>query len=300
MGRVIVIGSINVDQVALVEERPKPGETVLAIGHRQLAGGKGANQAIAAARAGADVLMVGRVGDDSGGAAYLRRLAAHGIDVRHVQVSTERPTGTAFITVDETRENTIVVVPGANSEVGADWPENFPALTAQDVVVLQLEIPLPTVIRAADLAHEAGARVVINVAPYAELPPATLALADPIVANEHEAMALADSGAGVGSLLMTLGPNGAVWDGIGAPAHDVPGGLVIDTTGAGDAFVGALAAALAGGADHAGAVQAALAAGSEAVSYAGAQPDAALGPEWMSAGAAPADLAESNEGERFA
>ncbi|MGB4834973.1 MAG: PfkB family carbohydrate kinase, partial [Nostocoides sp.] len=213
MGRVVVIGSVNIDQVAVVAERPKPGETVLALDHRQLAGGKGANQAVAAARAGAQVLMVGCVGADSGGAAYRARLTAYGIDVSHVAVRPDRPTGAAFITVDDSSENTIVVVPGANADVGADWPQGFPELGADDVVVLQLEIPLAAVARAAELAHEAGARVIINVAPYAELPPAVLALADPIIANEHEALALADSGAGSGSLLVTLGANGAVWDG---------------------------------------------------------------------------------------
>ncbi|MFZ1372886.1 MAG: PfkB family carbohydrate kinase, partial [Nostocoides sp.] len=212
MGRVVVIGSVNIDQVAVVAERPKPGETVLALDHRQLAGGKGANQAVAAARAGAQVLMVGCVGADSGGAAYRARLTAYGIDVSHVAVRPDRPTGAAFITVDDSSENTIVVVPGANADVGADWPQGFPELGADDVVVLQLEIPLAAVARAAELAHEAGARVIINVAPYAELPPAVLALADPIIANEHEALALADSGAGSGSLLVTLGANGAVWD----------------------------------------------------------------------------------------
>lgn len=280
MGRVVVIGSINVDQVAVVAQRPRPGETVLALGHQQLAGGKGANQAIAAARAGAEVMMVGCVGNDAGGAAYRERLAAHGIDVSTVRVSPTLPTGTAYITVDEKSENTIVVVAGANGEVGNDWPEGFPALTDADVVVLQLEIPLGAVARAAELAREAGARVIINTAPYAELSPRTLALADPIVANEHEAMALADSGAGVGSLLMTLGAHGAVWDGVGAAAHAVPGGQIVDTTGAGDAFVGALAAALAAGAPRDEALNAALAAGAEAVTYAGAQPEGTLASSW--------------------
>lgn len=301
MGRVIVIGSINVDEVVQVQERPRPGETVRALGYRQLAGGKGANQAFAAARAGAEVVMVGRIGRDSGGEAYLRRFAAAGIEVSGIGISADQPTGTAYITVDETSENTIVVVPGANGEVGSDWPAAFPTLTAADVVVLQLEIPLTAVTRAAELARESGARVIINVAPYAELPPSTLALADPIVANEHEAMSLADSGAGVGSLLMTLGANGAVWDGIGSPAHEVPGGHIVDTTGAGDAFVGALAAALAGGADREGAMAAALAAGAQAVAYSGAQPDGALHAQWSAAAdsSSPAelDLAESADAD---
>ena len=177
MGRVIVVGSVNVDQVARVERHPKPGETVLALGHEQLAGGKGANQAVAAAAAGAEVLMVGCVGDDDPGRAYRRRLADRGVDIRHVAISPDQPTGAAYIVVDEERENTIVVVPGANAAVSASWPGGFPELTREDVVVLQLEIPLDDVRWAAERAHDVGARVVLNVAPYADLPTAVLALA---------------------------------------------------------------------------------------------------------------------------
>ncbi len=276
MGRVVIVGSINVDQIARVERHPKPGETVLAIAHQELAGGKGANQAIAAAAAGADVLMVGCVGEDDLGTAYRHRLAERGIDVTHVWASRSEPTGAAYITVDEDRENTIVVVPFANQGVANGWPEHFPDLNAGDVVVLQLEIDLSAVRWAAERAHERGARVVLNIAPYADLPSSLLALADPIVANEHEALRLADSGAGAGSLLVTMGANGAVWDGQVVPAVEVAPADVIDTTGAGDAFVGALAAALAAGASREEAMRAAAVAGADAVTYPGAQRDARL------------------------
>lgn len=276
MGRVVVVGSINVDQIARVERHPKPGETVLAIGHEELAGGKGANQAVAAAAAGAEVVMVGCVGDDELGRAYLRRLAARRIDVTHVWTSGSEPTGAAYITVDEDHENTIVVVPGANQGIANGWPEHFPDLGHGDVVVLQLEIDLGAVRWAAERAHKCGARVVLNIAPYADLPTSLLQLADPIVANEHEALQLADSGAGAGSLLVTMGSNGAVWDGQVVPAVEVPPGQVLDTTGAGDAFVGTLAAALAAGAGREEAMRAAVAAGADAVTYPGAQREARL------------------------
>lgn len=276
MGRVVVVGSVNVDQVAQVERHPKPGETVLALRHDRLAGGKGANQAVAAASAGAEVLMVGCVGDDDPGRAYAARLAARGVDVTHLSVSPGEPTGAAYIVVDDQRENTIVVVPGANAAIEAGWPDRFPELHPDDVVVLQLEIPLGAVRWAAERAHQAGARVVLNLAPYADLPTSLLDLADPVVANEHEALLLADSGATASSLLVTMGRNGAVWDGEVVPAVQLTPDQVQDTTGAGDAFVGALAAALARGAGRIEALEAAAAAGAEAVRHTGAQPDGRL------------------------
>lgn len=272
MGRVVVVGSLNVDHIAHVESHAKPGETLLARDYEQQFGGKGANQAVAAAAAGADVLMVGCVGDDSLGESYAARLAARGIDTSYLTRDAHKPTGAAYITVDESRENIIIVVPGANDSAAARWLDGFPTLQRDDVVLLSLEIPLTAVAWAAERAHEHGARVVINIAPYAELPSSVLALADPIVANEHEALQLADSGAGVGSLLVTMGGNGAVWDGLFEPAVPLAPEDILDTTGAGDAFVGALCAALAAGADRAEAMRRAAAAGAAAVGHRGAQP----------------------------
>lgn len=273
MGRVMVLGSLNVDLVTRVERHPRPGETLLGEGLEQLAGGKGANQAIAAARAGAQVAMVGCVGDDAGGSAYVERLRAHGVEVSRVRVVAGEASGHALIAVDDGGENTIIVVPGANALFDHTEVDAVDDLGPGDVLLVQLEVPLPVVCSAVRRASHRGARVVVNTAPYAALPDDVVALADPVVANEHEMLALAESGVVASSLLVTFGANGASWDGETAPAHPVAPEDVVDTTGAGDAFCGALAAALAAGAGRAEALDRALAAGAAAVRHAGAQPD---------------------------
>lgn len=276
MGRVVVLGSLNVDLVASVERHPGPGETILADGRlERFAGGKGGNQAVAAAASGAAVAMVAAVGDDDGGQAYVERLRSRGIDVSAVR-TTSVPTGQAWITVDDEGENAIVVIPGANGEVGPDSLDSLHSLGPGDVLLLQLEVPVRTVAAAARLAHGAGARVVINAAPYAALPHDVAALADPLVVNEHEALQLADSDAQPTSLLVTFGAAGCSWDGERHDGIPVDGADVVDTTGAGDAFCGALAAALATGADREAAVRAASQAGADAVRHRGAQVDPEL------------------------
>jgi ribokinase len=274
MGRVVVVGSLNLDLVVQVERQPGPGATVLAQGPpRRYAGGKGGNQAVAAAAAGADVIMAGAVGDDEGGRAYLSRLAARGIDVSAVRTVTGAVTGQAWVTVDAGGENAIVVIPGANAEVS---PPDLSSVGAGDVVLLQLEVPLTTVALTVRAAHARGARVVVNAAPYAALPPDVAALADPLVVNEHEALLLADSGVMPGSVLVTFGAAGCQWDGDRFDAVPVDAEEVVDTTGAGDAFCGALAAALAAGLDRPQAVGRAASAGALAVRHPGAQPDPQL------------------------
>lgn len=274
-GRVVVLGSLNVDVVTRVERHPSPGETVLGDGLSRLAGGKGANQAVAAAAAGASVQVVGAVGDDAGGRAYLARLQGLGIGTDLVGVRPGAPTGTALIVVGQDAENTIVVVPGANATLDQTTLDALVAdLRDDDVLLVQLEVPLDLVARACRAAAERGVRVVLNTAPYADLPADVVALADPLVANEHEAAQLADAGTEARSLLVTLGAEGARWDDLVVPAAAVE--QVVDTTGAGDAFCGALAAALAGGADRAEALDAALAAGADAVQRHGAQADPEL------------------------
>ncbi len=277
MGRVVVLGSLNVDLVASVERHPKPGETVLADGELQrFAGGKGGNQAVAAAGAGARVSFVGAVGSDEAGRAYLDRLRSRGVDVSAVRTVGAAPTGQAWITVDDEGENSIVVIAGANGHVTPDHLEDVSDLGPGDVLLLQLEVPMRSVAAAARTAHGRGARVVLNAAPYAALPHDVAALADPLVVNEHEALQLADSDAAPTSVLVTFGAAGCSWDGERSDGIPVEDADVVDTTGAGDAFCGALAAALAAGATRQEAVTAASEAGAAAVRHRGAQRDPEL------------------------
>lgn len=277
MGRVVVLGSLNVDLVTDVERHPRPGETVLATGPvRRFAGGKGGNQAVAAAEAGARVAMVGAVGEDEDGARYLARLRSRGVDVSAVRVEPGAATGQAWITVGADSENAIVVIPGANADLTLEDLEPVSDLGQGDVLLVQLEVPMAVVAAAARRAHDRGARVVVNAAPYAVLPHDVAALADPLVVNEHEALELADSDVVPGSVLVTFGGEGCSWDGERFDGVAVPLERVVDTTGAGDAFCGALAAALAGGADRAEAIRAGAEAGATAVQRAGAQADPRL------------------------
>jgi len=276
MGRVVVVGSLNVDLVTHVERHPKPGETVRGSRLERFAGGKGANQAVAASAAGASVVMVGCVGSDEAGSAYVARMLALGVDVAAVRVQPDCPTGHAFITVEEAGENSIVVVAGANAAVTVEDLEVLGSVGPGDVVLVQLEVPLAVVAAAVRRASARGARVVLNLAPYSALPPDVVALAEPVVVNEHEALLLADSEALPASLVVTFGAAGAAWDGdrLTGPVVAVP--EVLDTTGAGDAFCGALSAALVAGAGRPEALQAALAAGADAVKHFGAQRNPSL------------------------
>jgi len=276
MGRVFVVGSLNVDLVTRVERLPKPGETVLGSGLERWAGGKGANQAVAAAVAGAAVVLLGCVGSDEAGSAYIARLSARGIDAAAVRVERDSPTGHAFITVDEIGENSIVVVPGANARLGLDDLALLDSVRPGDVVLLQLEVPVSVVASAARRGAARGARVILNLAPYAALPADVVAIADPLVVNEHEALMLADSDSVPASLVVTFGAAGAAWDGDQLTGPVLEGSEVLDTTGAGDAFCGALSAALAAGTGRREALEAALAAGADAVRHLGAQRDPVL------------------------
>ena len=276
-GRVFVVGSLNIDIVAGVARHPVPGETVLGTTLSRSPGGKGANQVVAAAAAGARAAMVGCVGHDADGAHYLDRLSRRGVDVTGVRVVDEVPTGTALIVVDDrTAENSIVVIPGANAELtAADVDKALAGVGPGDVVLLQLEVPLDVVAHAVRATVAAGARAVVNTAPYAELPAAILAVCDPVVANEHEAAQIAAAGPLPPSLLVTRGAAGASWSKAGAgPTIEVKAPRVepVDTTGAGDAFCGALVAALAAGLADGAALAGAVQAGSAAVTRRGAQP----------------------------
>ena len=220
--------------------------------------------------------MLARVGADDAGAAYRSRLAGLGIDGAAVATSSAAPTGTALITVDDHGENSIIVIAGANGEADPALVAAAGRLGPGDVLLCSLEVHLETLAWAARAARDAGARVVINLAPYAALPPDVIALADPVVVNESEMALLADSDLVPESLLVTFGAAGARWGLAGVDGVPVPPEEVGDTVGAGDAFCGALAAALASGADRQTALEAGNAAGAQAVRWSGAQPDAAL------------------------
>ncbi len=271
--RVLVVGSLNEDVRVTVDRRPGGGETVLGGDIERDFGGKGGNQAVAAALAGARTAMVAAVGDDVTGGQYRRRLAAFGVEVTGVVVHAGVPTGTAIIIVDALGENSIVVAPGANSRLTVSDLDPVDALRPGDVLLLQLEVDLLVVADAARRASRAGARVVINLAPYATLPADVLALADPVVVNEHENDLLRAAGRRPVSVLVTLGSNGSRWGDVVIPAESA---RVVDTTGAGDAYCGALAAALAAGLDRRGAMRAATTAAAQAVQRVGAQPPQAV------------------------
>jgi ribokinase len=272
MGRVLVLGSLNLDLVVSVPRHPAPGETVLGGALRRVFGGKGANQAVAAAAAGAPTAMAGRVGDDDAGRAYLARLRELGVDAGRVAVSAGTATGHAIVAVDASGENAIVVSPGANAEVGEAEAAAAGELAPGDVLLLQLEVAPGVVAAAARAAAEAGARVVLNLAPYADLPADVLALADPVVVNEHEHGLLRRHAQRQSppSLLVTSGAAGSRWGSRQVAA--VPVAEVVDTTGAGDAYCGTLAARLALGDPPEAAMRAASAAAAAAVTRLGAQP----------------------------
>ncbi|MDP9867183.1 MULTISPECIES: ribokinase [Streptosporangium] len=251
-----VFGSVNMDLVAYVEAAPGLGETVTGRAFRTVPGGKGANQAIAAARAGAEVAFLGAVGDDAFGPELRRTLAGAGVDVSGLR-TVPGPSGIAQIVVDDQGGNSIIVVPGANGAVSAPSEAELEVIARSDVLLLQLELPIGAVTAAARAARAAGTTVILTPAPVQPLPDELLEAVDVLVANEHEAAAItgrADHEEAVRELrtrvdwvIITLGSRGALSAGPGtAPALRVqaPKVRAVDTTAAGDTFVGALAAAL--------------------------------------------------------
>lgn len=259
--RVAVVGSINMDVVARVEHVPLPGETLLARSSSRGGGGKGANQAVAAARAsGASVAFIGAVGDDGDGQALRSALEADGIDVTGLE-SSDSPTGVALISVDDDGENAIVVISGANAAETSLSERQRDLVAHADVVIAQLEIPTARVLEAARLRRE-GSVFVLNASPSApfadeELAGKLLAAADVVVVNEHELRDITRHPAGsasaaidalaerVGALVVTLGAEGSIIA-VGAERRRVPAFRVdaVDTTGAGDTYCGVLAAQL--------------------------------------------------------
>jgi ribokinase len=283
--QVLVVGSANADLVVTAERRPAGGETVLGGDTETLPGGKGANTAVAAARLGADVALLGAVGDDAHGGLLLDSLKESGVRTEFVRV-VSKPTGLAFITVTPDGENSILVSPGANRTLR---PEDVTAaLPGARVMVASLEIPLATVEHAVTTAAAAGTRTILNLSPVASVPEETLAAVDLLLVNQHEAALLLGKAEdtpvrapelsglldlGPSTAVVTAGARGAVVvEADGLTEVPSPSVDVVDTTGAGDAFAGALATALCDGAALPDAVERAVRVAAFSVTRRGAQP----------------------------
>jgi ribokinase len=287
--RIVVVGSCNMDIVVFVERAPERGETVGSTGSKLGPGGKGANQAIAAARLGAAVSMVGAVGADVHGEALRAALAGAGVDTTQLRAH-EAGTGTAHIVVESSGANRIVIVPGANATLTVLTADDRRLIEQSDLLLLQLESPLEVVIESARVAHAAGTRVVLTPAPARPLPAELTLGVDVLVPNEHEALQVADATGLeeaiatlvglVPDVVVTLGERGGVHaarDGA-RDAFSTPRVDAVDTTAAGDTFVGALALSLGEGRAWPDALQRAAAAAAISVGRAGAaesMPDAA-------------------------
>lgn len=283
---VVVVGSANADLVVTAPRFPRPGETITGTGFAVHRGGKGANQAVAAARAGASVVMVARLGNDPNAAMLREGLQQDKVFDRYVGNCKHDPSGTALITVDATGENTIVVVPGANAllrPVHVEDVADAGVFANAKVVLAQLEVPLETVTRAFELGREAATLNVLNAAPAQALSEEFLSLVDMLIVNQHElgiVTAVADQERAIAKarsmvrwVVLTLGGDGARIVGpdldASVAAHDIE---VVDTTGAGDAFCGAFCAALSSGLAPEAALLEGNAAGALATTVAGAQP----------------------------
>ncbi len=294
--RVAVLGSINLDLAIQCAHLPMPGETVIAESLREVSGGKGANQAVAAARLGADVAMIGRVGGDDAAVSLLKNLQAEGIDTEHVSrpdsdaEESDISSGIAVVMVEQSGENSIVVVPGANGIVSVEDIDRAAATIQQnDVLLVQLEIPVETVMYACRMARQAGVRVILDPAPAPRNVPAHFFDVDLICPNQSEAASLlgqsvnsiteakaASDGLirkGARNAIITMGKQGAVLHD-GTDITVVPPCAVeaVDSTAAGDAFAGALAVYWSESASLEEATRFACAAGALAASKPGAQP----------------------------
>jgi len=273
---VVVVGSANLDLVATVERLPRPGETVIGTSYAEHPGGKGLNQAVAARRAGATTALVTSLGSDAAGD-LLHRVMTDEDLVPLVHESTH-PTGRALIEVDESAENSIVVIPGANGDLGlSEIDRHRDLLSTARVVLCQLEVPMVAVETALAIAKAGGAVTVLNPAPAAELTRSMLELCDVVMPNQHEIGLLGGVdellATGVRAVVLTLGARGlrvvTADDRLDVPPFAV---RAVDTTGAGDAACGALAAALARGLDLPAAAREAAAAGALAATRQGAVP----------------------------
>jgi ribokinase len=277
--RIVVAGSANMDLVGLAARLPRPGETVLGDDFVMTPGGKGANQAIAATRAGATCVMLGAIGSDAFGVTIKARLNASGVDTAHLRTS-YGSSGVAVIMVDRAGENVILVSPGANNSFAGLSAAETAVIADSDVLLCQQEIPVETVTAAAQAAQAGGTRVILNAAPARDLPPELVAAVDLLVVNEGEATAITGSAepdlpallALVPRVVLTLGGAGSRYADRDGRDEQIPPCRVdvVDTTAAGDAFTGALAVAWGEGRDLVEAVRWANAAGAACVRKVGA------------------------------
>ena len=288
--RIVVLGSLNMDLVLRVPHAPAAGETLQGRSIHHIPGGKGGNQAVGCARQGAHVRLVGCVGDDGDGRALREALTRDGIDTTAVAIDATEPTGTALVMVDDAGQNRIVVVAGANARVVVDEDALARALSDADFLVAQFETPIAQVERALHAARRGGCKVLLNPSPAQPVDIAWWPLIDTLVVNEVEAAMLSGLAAdspgeaaaagralrrlGVARVVVTLGSRGAVAiDANGARHHMAPKVTAVDTTAAGDTFLGALAVTLArDGTDLDAAVRLGIRAGALCVTRPGAQP----------------------------